>query len=74
MTEETKPNNPPAFPNENGRVCEYSGLSLLDYFAAKAMQGIIATAIGDGCLNHNPIVKESYEIAIAMLKEREKHL
>lgn len=39
-----KPENPPAFPspqNENFRAAEY-GMSLRDYFAAKAMQGALS--------------------------------
>ena len=43
-------------------------VGLRDYFAAKAMQGLLAgTTTNDG----NMIVKDAYAIADAMLKARE---
>ena len=51
-------------------------MTLKDYFAAKAMQGIISNpnyGIFDGINEvHIPTIKQCYEIADAMLKEREK--
>ena len=44
-----------------------NGMTLCDYFAAKAMQGIL---VRGGW--HDQIVKESFEIADLILKEREK--
>jgi len=37
-------NNPPAFPNESnaGNIWNDKGMSLRDYFAAKALQGLLA--------------------------------
>ena len=48
------------------------GMALRDYFAAKAMTGLF-----DSYANHSPaeaqmIASEAYEMADAMLKEREK--
>jgi hypothetical protein len=60
-------NNPPAFPSPYA-LPEHYGMTLRDYFAAKAMQGLLAgTTTSDG----NMIVKDAYAIADAMLKARE---
>lgn len=46
---------------------ECNGMTLRDYFAAKAMQALlIATKTADG----NMIIKDAYNIADAMLKAR----
>ena len=59
-------NNTPAFPNPHLR--DDSGMTLRDYFAAKAMQGLLSgTTINDGLA----IVKNAYALADAMLKARE---
>ena len=63
-------NNPPAFPIhwEN----HHQGMSLRDYFAAKAMQGLLAR-IGNDKLNvHDVLAQRTYQIADAMLKAREQ--
>lgn len=68
----------PAFPEhdwveENGDLhfkTIHSGMTLRDYFAAKAMQAQITHY---GCMDKFEILsKQSYEIADAMLKERDK--
>jgi hypothetical protein len=64
-------NNPPAFPIANlwhNELKEYNGMTLRDYFAAKAMQGF--------CTNRSSILyvdasEEAYRMADAMLKARE---
>jgi hypothetical protein len=60
----------PAFPTpryERGDM--YSlGMTLRDYFAAKAMQGLLA---GTTTSNGSMIVKDAYAIADGMLKARE---
>ena len=76
----------PAFPLHNHGVqtlgMHISGMTLRDYFAAKAMNGILETAI-DWFPTHKPPDKESlaifndlavdsYAIADAMLKAREQ--
>jgi len=65
----------PAFPNEgfNGWGQPFEGMTLRDYFAAKAMQGMI----GDFDFNtfaQDPlrVARWSYEAADAMLKAREE--
>ena len=51
----------------------YGGMSLRDYFAAKAMQAWVSDASFLGTEEHiDKAVSISYGIADAMLKEREK--
>lgn len=65
----------PAFPTEAVSVYDtsrYQGMTLRDYFAAKAMQGILA---GDHPITHghNPldvVAEVAYEQADAMIKAR----
>jgi hypothetical protein len=62
----------PAFPVEwHNRIDQ--GMTLRDYFAAKAMQGLIA-ASGDsnGVVDYaeNPIADSAYAMADAMLRAR----
>lgn len=56
----------PAFPAHT--ISMYEGMTLRDYFAAKAMQGILA---GNSTKVHE-IAQASYIVADAMLKERSK--
>lgn len=78
------PNNEPAFPatvrQATGQNIHFPGLTMLDAFAIGAMPAVYATI--DRLLQDQKITAEraagliadtSYEIAIAMLKEREKH-
>ena len=59
-------NNPPAFPIhwEN----HHQGMSLRDYFAAKAMQGLLSSDVNAPL---ETFAKQSYEVADAMMKARE---
>jgi hypothetical protein len=68
MTQTEKPENPSAFPalHLNG----HEGMTLRDYFAAKAMQGFTAK-YGSMLTNYDSRAKESYKIADAMLNQRE---
>lgn len=72
----SKSNGGPAFPSE-GFVCsdgiKYDGMTLRDYFAAKAMQGIIV-AVGENMRKdpHQMVAWDAYRFADAMLAEREK--
>jgi hypothetical protein len=62
----------PAFPTvDANRHEDYGtiGMTLRDYFAAKAMAATIANP--DGYSMHENIVKFAYEIADAMLKARQ---
>ena len=66
-------NNPPAFPHtveykgsDCGGIVPHGGMTLRDYFAAKAMQALIDN---DGLFLEIPT--QAYALADAMLKARE---
>ena len=68
-------NNPPAFPNGVGLNATKtwigsgsSGMTLRDYFAAKAMQTILL----DHDMNDRMVAVAAYEMADAMLKVRDE--
>lgn len=61
-------NGGPAFPALDARTT-LSGMTLRDYFAAKAMQGLLA---GTTTSDVEIITRDSYKVADAMLKAREK--
>ena len=63
----------PAFPTlHNGSTLPgQTGMTLRDYFAAKAMQGMLAED-GGGALNNEELAEFAYGIADEMLKAREK--
>ena len=50
---------------------EHSGMTLRDYFAASAMQGICASSPSLEWTNQR-LAKDAYDLADAMLKERAK--
>ena len=59
-----------AFPLSNMTGLNQQGMDLRDYFAAKAMQGLVASDV------HAPVsefVRKAYEIADAMMEERGNH-
>ena len=56
-------NDIPAFPH-----AIHNGMTLRDYFAAKALQGFLT---GDYDLYAHEVVQRAYEIADAMMKARE---
>lgn len=64
------PDNPELWAKGN----VYSGMSLWDYFAAKAMEGIMH-ALGEGIHpdDVSGMVRDAYMIADAMIAERNKH-
>ena len=69
--------NRPAFPNHKDTSEWRAGITVGDYFAAKAMQGIMSEYLSKGRGNGNwsdydMIAKEAYRVADAMLKQREK--
>ena len=49
-----------------------AGMTLRDYFAAKAMQGMFASSLVPQNVTNDEIAIESYKIADAMLKAREQ--
>ena len=77
-------NSDPAFPvstsdGMNGHqdgddTWQFSGMSLRDYFAAKAMNNMIVSWVQTGVVDPDDypnIARHSYEMADAMLKARE---
>ena len=56
----------PAFPHSTNSTLSWEGMTLRDYFAAKAMQGILFEG-----LDSAETAKHAYEMADAMLKARE---
>ena len=59
----------PAFPNgtdvTQGQYAPSSGMSLRDYFAAKAMQGLM-----DHTTSNRKVAKDAYKLADEMMEER----
>lgn len=66
-----KPSNPHAFPIDWN---DQEGMTLLDYFAAKAMQAGRRMWEGFSEEDCEKVAGWAYQQAEAMLKEREKHL
>jgi hypothetical protein len=67
-------NNPPAFPNEgfNGWGEPEKGMTLRDYFAAKAMQSFLDEVGSESDQRfYKDIAIGAYQVADAMLKARE---
>jgi len=63
-------NNPHAFPSETSATTFRSGMTLRDYFAAKAMQGLLtAEIVGEYSNEH--VAEIAFMLADAMLKARE---
>jgi len=62
-------NNPHAFPRHPGVAKPYSGMTLRDYFAARAMQGMMVEVDQPAC---DYIARTAYNLADAMLKAREQ--
>lgn len=62
----------PAFPQLTDHTLCYDGMTLRDYFAAKAMQGALSNAYAAERYQMNiwEIAKEAYEMADAMLEAR----
>ena len=64
--------NEPAFPTGTGITPYKSGMTLRDYFAAKAIQGFLAYAAHKGIYAppDDELASASYQLADAMLKAR----
>ena len=64
----------PAFPSQREHTTK-EGMTLRDYFAAKAMQGMMTSARYTGIIGVNnyehSIANQAYQMADAMLKARE---
>jgi hypothetical protein len=67
-------NNPPAFPvafKWGDELSQYNGMTLRDYFAAKAMQAIIGREDNRFTTTLEFVGGKAYQYADAMLKARE---
>lgn len=73
-------NNPPAFPNDVKPINERVGMTLRDYFAAKAMQGLMSGRWKSDIhgiqydayrADADEWAKSAYHFADTMLKARE---
>lgn len=67
----------PAFPAHHFDLApDEHGLTVLDYFAAKAMQALIATPIDDWPheLESDSCADAAYEMADAMMQERARRI
>jgi len=74
MSENKKPNNPTASPVNMERCYErYQGMTLRDYLAAKAMQGMYSVTPAKDTSNKalESDAEVFYRVADAMLKQRE---
>lgn len=71
-------NGGPAFPQKEPLSNDWHGMSLRDYFAAKAMQGMLANTDHDDCEAHAKgefmwiMAENAYIAADAMLAERNR--
>ena len=65
-------NDIPAFPRPHSGATQYAqeGMTLRDYFAAKAMQGLLAN--NGGGMPFRDLTELSYYMADEMMKAREK--
>jgi hypothetical protein len=70
MTEKEFIDGVPAFPSSDSRI-QFSGMSLRDYFAAKAMQGMFEYWDENPNLEFEHIASCSYDMADAMMKVRQ---
>lgn len=70
--------NDPAFPmneldQQTGYVAvQHFGMSLRDFFAAKAMHGVFTNPISSSAAEQEYIARHAYRMADAMLAERAK--
>lgn len=86
METNNKPKNPEAFPNTivnnmGAIIGGQNGMTLRDYFANSAMKGIISNSDlsniisgNNGMPNPEYVSEVSYQLADAMLKQREKQI
>ena len=70
-------NNPPAFPvfpeTGGGHAAAFQGMTLRDYFAAKAMQGLLSDPGWRHDMDFEDTAHAAYKQADAMLKAGEKN-
>lgn len=63
--------NIPAFPRDHAHF-GHNGMDLRDYFAAKAMQGMLSACTGWSESDQERLAKCSYKMADEMMKARDK--
>lgn len=66
-----------AFPNSIALPTEFNyqeGMTLLDYFAGQAMNGLLCSSNFGANISMNTFSIKGYEIAAAMMEERKKYL
>ena len=62
----------PAFPAMHYDLADNEhGLTMRDYFAAKAMQGLFASGHYEGLVDPHEISATAFQVADAMMKARE---
>jgi hypothetical protein len=59
---------PRVFPN---RETEFTGLSLRDYFAGHALQGLLASGVWSSAKDHKSLTKAAYNLSDHMLAHRD---
>lgn len=75
MTDKSEPAFPTKMPIIHDAANVFSGMFLRDYFAGQALIGLTPQlSVGDPYYNSltSKVVRIAYEVADAMLKEREK--
>jgi len=72
MEKQKFPYRRPAFPNTGDDNEWTSGITIRDYFAAKAMEGLISAFKGDVSAEFDIISIVSYKMADAMINQREQ--
>jgi len=63
----------PAFPQQTDITLAFDGMTLRDYFAAKAMEGYVSDKAWRMNEGVDATARAAYLMADAMLKEREKN-
>jgi hypothetical protein len=73
---EPKPDGGPAFARSSqgmdGSIDCQPGMSLRDYMAGRALQGVLSNPAYNIAVPFNDMAKSAYGLADAMLKERDK--
>ena len=64
--------NEPAFPVQDCAAFQYSGMTLRDYFAGQALAGFAASEAAIAKWNDGTVARCCYEVADALLIERER--
>jgi hypothetical protein len=64
-------NSEPAFPTPIISVMQHTGMTLRDYFAAKAMQGLLSDSDWRQDMGFDDTALAAYKMADAMMKARE---